>query len=83
MRKELNIRIETEANRFVTLSDELNSCEERIVNAKKMLNEDVIPKYRHQMDEKQKLEAELNACKEIVDTLHSKKDRAGTVSIGK
>ena len=74
--KELNIRIETEANRFVTLSDELNSCEERIVNAKKMLNEDVIPKYRHEMDEKQKLEAELNACKEIVDTLHSKKDRA-------
>ena len=74
--KELNIRIETEANRFVTLSDELNSCEERIANAKKMLNEDVFPKYRHEMEQKQKLEAELNACKEVVDTLHSKKDRA-------
>ncbi len=78
--KELNQRIETEANRFITLSDELKSCEERIENAKKMLNEDAIPKYKQEMEQKHKLELELNACKETVNNLHSKKDRAAQFS---
>jgi structural maintenance of chromosome 3 (chondroitin sulfate proteoglycan 6) len=78
--QELNQRIETEANRFITLSEELKSCEERIDNATKMLNDNAVPQYNQEMEQKHKLELELNACKEIVNNLHSKKDRAAQFS---